>query len=398
MSKKVCLITGSRAEWGILRPLYKELQNLGITVQLVVTGSHLHTSSGFSVKEIEADIGDSFFKVYITPEDRSLPDNELMFASMAAAIERFAAFFAEEKPDLVVYYGDRFEIYAVATVCRLLGIRNAHISGGEITRGAFDDTLRHCLTKLSDLHFTATEEFRQRVIQLGEDPERVFNTGELALTDLDQTAFISQKQLENELKYSLDNFFLITLHPETCNPGAVQEGLPFLIRLLYRFYPDIGMVFTGANADPEGEEINGFLAEAAQDQPEIISFHRNLGRLRYLSVARLARCVIGNSSSGIIELPSLNIPVLNLGNRQSGRPCSRAVVTADFSEPAIKKALKKLLAPGWREKCGQFPNPYEGRDAARKIAGIIFDYDLSSISREKQFYDLPQPKKRIPRK
>lgn len=389
MSKKVCLITGSRAEWGILRPLYKELQNLGITVQLVVTGSHLHASSGFSVKEIEADIGDSFFKAYITPEDRSPPDNELMFASMATALEKFAKFFSHDRPDLVVYYGDRFEIYAVATVCRLIGIRSAHISGGEITRGAFDDTLRHCLSKLSDLHFTATEEFRQRVIQLGESPERVFKTGELALADLDRTAFITQKQLEKELEHSLDNFFLITMHPETCNHGSAKEGVLRLLQVLRKECPDTRLVFTGANADPEGEEINDCLAEAAKNKPDVISFHRNLGRLRYLSVARLARCVIGNSSSGIIELPSLNIPVLNLGSRQSGRPRSKAVVTATFTGASIRKALKKLLAPGWREKCGQFPNPYEGREAARNIAGIIADYDLSSISNEKQFYDLP---------
>jgi UDP-hydrolysing UDP-N-acetyl-D-glucosamine 2-epimerase len=312
-----------------------------------------------------------------------------MFASMAAALEKFAKCFDQNGPDLVVYYGDRFEIYAAATVCRLIGIRSAHISGGEITRGAFDDTLRHCLTKLSDLHFTATEEFRRRVIQLGEAPERVFNTGELALADLDQTAFISQKQLEKELEHSLDNFFLITMHPETCNHGSAKEGVLRLLHVLRKEYPDTRLVFTGANADPEGEEINDCLAEAAKNKPDVISFHRNLGRLRYLSVARLARCVIGNSSSGIIELPSLNIPVLNLGSRQGGRPCSKAVITATFAEASIKKALKKLLSPGWREQCPQFPNPYEGHDAARNIAGIIADYDLSSISNEKQFYDLP---------
>jgi len=167
------------------------------------------------------------------------------------------------------------------------------------------------------------------------------------------------------------------------------------LHVLLKEYPDTRLVFTGANADPEGGEINDYLTEAAKNKPEVVSFHRNLGRLRYLSVARLARCVIGNSSSGIIELPSLNIPVLNLGSRQSGRPCSKAVVTATFAEASIRKALKKLLAPGWREKCGQLPNPYEGRDAARNIAGIIADYDLSSISSEKQFYDLPQRMKRI---
>jgi UDP-hydrolysing UDP-N-acetyl-D-glucosamine 2-epimerase len=383
------MITGSRAEWGIIRPLYNELVSQGVQVNLVVTGSHLHASSGFSVNEIEADIGSSYNKVYITPEDMSLPDNTLMFTSMATALEKFALFFDKMRPDLVVYYGDRFEILAIATACRLSGVRSAHISGGEITLGAFDDVLRHCLTKLSDLHFTATEEFRRRVIQLGEDPQRVFNTGELALADLDKAVFMSKAELESDLGHSLNDFFLITLHPETCAPGKAIAGLADLLSLLRKLYPATRLVFTGANADPEGNAINARLAEKAQLESATINFHQHLGRLRYLSVARIARCVIGNSSSGIIELPSLGIPVLDLGNRQGGRPRSRAVINADFSEKTIKKSLKKLLAPGYREKCAQFPNPYEGCDAARKIARIIADYDLNSISHEKKFYDLP---------
>ena len=389
MNKKVCMITGSRAEWGILRPLYHELEHQGVRVKLVVTGSHLQSCSGFSVSEIEADIGTAFSKIDITHEAESQPEKAQMFASMAAAIERFALFFDNEKPDLVLYYGDRYEIYAIATACRLSGIRSAHVSGGEVSLGAFDDILRHCISKLSDLHFTATEEFRQRVIQLGEQPERVYNTGELALADLDKTAFMSRELLEKDLSCSLDNFFLITLHPETCAPETVLKGLATLLPLLRELHPDTTLVFTGANADPEGRAINTAIAEEARRQPDVMVFHTHLGRLRYLSVARFARCVIGNSSSGIIELPSLGIPVLDLGNRQGGRPRSQAVMTADFSRSSIKKALKKLLAPDWREKCKLFPNPYEGFDSARKIAGIIAGYDISSICSEKQFYDLP---------
>jgi UDP-hydrolysing UDP-N-acetyl-D-glucosamine 2-epimerase len=393
MNKKVFMITGSRAEWGILRPLYQELERLGVQVMLVVTGSHLHAGSGFSVAEIEADIGPRFLSVYITPEDESLPEKTLMFASMAAAIEKFASFFENEKPDLVLYYGDRYEIYAAATACRLSGIRSAHVSGGEVSLGAFDDVLRHCITKLSDLHFTATEEFRRRVVQLGENPNLVYNTGELALADLDKTAFLSQEQLEKDLNCSLNEFFLITLHPETCAPGTVLKGLATVLSVLRELHPDTTLLFTGANADPEGNAINAALAEEARRQPDTIVFHNNLGRLRYLSAARLARCVIGNSSSGIIELPSLGIPVLNLGNRQGGRPRSQAVITADFSRQSVKKALKKLLAPDWREKCRLFPNPYEGIDAARTIAGIIAGYDINSISSEKKFYDLTRSRR-----
>ncbi len=299
MNKKVCMITGSRAEWGILRPLYQELGRHGVQVILVVTGSHLHAGSGFSVAEIESDIGTDFFRVYITPENGSLPEKTLMFASMAAAIEKFANFFETEKPDLVVYYGDRYEIYAAATACRLSGIRSAHISGGEVSLGAFDDVLRHCITKLSDLHFTATEEFRRRVIQLGENPELVYNTGELALADLDKTAFMSREQLKKDLNCSLHDFFLITLHPETCSPGTVLKGLATVIQLLRELYPDTTLVFTGANADPEGNAINAALAEEARRQPDLIVFHDNLGRLRYLSAARLHRAAnTGHTGAG----------------------------------------------------------------------------------------------------
>lgn len=388
MSKHICVVTGSRAEWGILRPLYEELTRKISRVSLVVTGSHLHSQSGFSAEEIDSDIGHEHHRVYITPDSGGQNNRALMFASMAAALVKFPAVFDEIKPDLVVYLGDRYEIYAVATACRLSGIRSAHISGGELTAGAFDDVLRHCITKLSDLHFTATEEYRRRVVQLGENPELVFNTGDLGLADLAELPFLNKSQLKKLTKCALDDFFLITLHPQTCSPGTAIDGLKRLLPLLRKRYPKTHLMFTGANADPEGEEINGYIKEMAAQDPEHICFHRSLGRLNYLSAARLARCVIGNSSSGIIEVPSLGVPVLNLGRRQQGRPYSKAVITADFDANAIQKSLNALLTEGFREKCAGFTNPYEGKDSARKIAEIIANIDLDSISREKQFHDL----------
>ncbi len=389
MDKHIYIITGSRAEWGILRPLYQELCRRVKSVSLVITGSHLHAQSGVSASEIEADTGVSHHKVYITPDESGKNNRKLMFTTMANAIERFASFFAKHKPDLVVYLGDRYEIYAAATACRLSGIRSAHISGGEITAGAFDDVLRHCLTKLSDLHFTATEEYRHRVIQLGEDPQLVFNSGELALADLDLMPFLSLDQLQKDLGCSLNDFFLITIHPQTCKPGHAVHGLKKLLPQLRQLHPRTRLVFTSANADPEGEEINAWIKAQSQLEPEFVNFYETLGRRRYLSTARLARCVIGNSSSGIIEVPALGVPVLNLGRRQHGRPHSQAVITAEFADNAINAALTKLLSTGFREQCSKFSNPYAGKDSARKIADIIAKFDLSRISAEKPFYDLP---------
>lgn len=371
-----------------MRPLYDELLKNSHRTSLVITGSHLHSQSQFSADEIVRDTGEEHYKVYITPEASNLNGRELMFASMADALSKFPAFFDEVKPDLVVYLGDRYEIYAVATACRLSGIKSAHISGGELTAGAFDDVLRHCISKLSDLHFTATKEYRRRVIQLGEDPELVFNVGELGLANLDKLPFLAQQELESMLKCQLNDFFLITLHPQTCSPGLALNKLHNLLPLLRESYPQIRLIFTGANADPEGEEINSFIRTMAEQYPEAISYFCSLGRLNYLSVARLSRCVIGNSSSGIIEVPSLGIPVLNLGRRQQGRPHSQAVITADFEAEQIKKALATLLAHDFREQCAKFPNPYEGKDSAKKIARIIEEIDLASISQEKSFYDL----------
>ena len=387
MHKQVCLITGSRAEWGLLRPLYDELLKNSHQTSLVVTGSHLHSQSQFSVSEIDHDTGGKYHKVYITPENGDLNNRELMFASMAGAISKFPAFLDQLRPDLVVYLGDRYEIYAVATACRLSGIKSAHISGGELTAGAFDDALRHCISKLSDLHFTATETYRQRVIQLGEDPGKVFNVGELGLADLDKLPFLPQTQLETLLNCSLNDFFLITLHPQTCSPGLVLHELKNLLPLLRNTYPQTSLIFTGANADPEGEEINSLVKAQSEQEPDSIKYFCSLGRLNYLSAARLSRCVIGNSSSGIIEVPALGIPVLNLGQRQQGRPHSQAVLTTDFAAGQIKKALATLLADDFREQCAKFPNPYEGKDSARRIARIIEEIDLASISSEKHFYD-----------
>lgn len=388
MKKHVVVVTGSRAEWGLLRPLYQELGKLGLRTSLLVTGSHLHSQSGFSFDEISNERIDNLHKVYITPEEPNLDSRDLMFKTMANALTRFAEELPAMSPDLVVILGDRYEIFAVATACRLMGVRLAHISGGEVTLGAFDDCLRHCITKLSDWHFTATDEYRRRVIQLGEDPDRVFNVGDIGLNKFNEIPFRSKAELNTLVSAVNDKFMLLTLHPETCSSGLVVSWVKPLIEILIKMAPQLKLVFTGANADPEGDLINQVIVEQARQNPERISFFSNLGRLNYLSLARFAECVAGNSSSAIIEIPGLGIPVINLGRRQWGRVHGEAVVTAAFSHSEIEAAVKKVLQPDFKRFAKTCSNPYSGENSVKCIVQIINDIDARATGNEKLFHDL----------
>lgn len=387
MPRHIVIITGSRAEWGLLRPLHDELLRAGLRTTVLVTGSHLHAAGGCQADEIFSVPGITAVPVAITPDDPSLNDQQLMFATMAGALNRLPAVLQQLQPDLVIVLGDRYEIFAAASVCRLSGIRLAHISGGELTLGAFDDALRHCITKLSDLHFTASEDYRRRVIQLGENPQFVYNVGELALDKLSRMPFKSRYELEGQLECRLDDFFLLTVHPETCAPGEGLRIVELLLGVLRAEFPEVFLIFTGANADPEGSRINELLKAAFADG-RAGRFFNSLGRLNYLSLARLARCVIGNSSSGIAEVPALGTPVVNIGRRQQGRPHGSAVTSVFASEKELAAALKKAADPGFRVVAAKFVNPYAGEDSAATIAGIIAGLDLSGIPRAKPFHDL----------
>lgn len=384
MTKHILIISGSRAEWGLLQPVARELISCGQRVTVLATASHLHSQSGYSVEEIIADQGLALEMVYITPESET-DSTSLMFATLGNAFIKLPAVLDKLQPDLVVLLGDRYEIFAAATVCRLRGIRIAHISGGELTAGAFDDCLRHCITKLSDLHFTATEEYRKRVIQLGEQPGRVFNVGELALAGLDRLQLKSREQLERLLQTDLSEYFLVTVHSETCFPGAGLAIAETLVKLFKSEFAATGIVFTGANADPEGEQINALLEQEAA-RNDLFTFVRSLGRINYLSLARGAVCVIGNSSSGIAEVPSLATPVVNIGRRQDGRPHGSLVVSVSAESEKILTAIRCVRKPEFRA-AGKY-NPYAGEDSARQIAQIISAFDLSEIGRDKRFYDL----------
>lgn len=389
MAKKITVITGSRAEWGLLAPLCSKMQTLGLQVNVLVTGSHLHKVGGSSADEVRA-VGLPVVEVPIIPAGSDTDDQKRMLQTIGNAFPAIAEALRRLNPDLCLVLGDRYEIFAAASVCRLLGIRLAHISGGELTVAAFDDCLRHCITKLSDLHFAATEEYRRRIIQLGEQPEMVFNVGDLGLADLKKTTLKSRSELEALLSIELKDFFLVTVHPETCNPGEGLRIAQLLVRILANGFAGCSLIFTGANADPEGENINECFSGFAAGRHDSI-FIRSLGRLNYLSAARLARCVIGNSSSGIVEVPALGTPVVNIGRRQTGRPHGEAVISIAAEEHALAAAIVRACEPEFRQKAATAVNPYEGENSASRIASIIAGFDLASIRREKTFFDLDQP-------
>ncbi len=385
MPRKILIITGSRAEWGLLQPVCRELAILGNSLTVLFTAGHL-AASGHPA-EVEAARDYTVIRVATTPEASGLPNERLMFLTIANTFTHLPEVLNRITPDLAVVLGDRYEIFAAASVCRLCGIRLAHISGGELTSGAVDDCLRHCISKLSDLHFTATEAYRKRVIQLGENPEFVYNVGELALANLSSYEFAGPDELEKLLAMNLQNFFMVTVHPETCNPGQGEKIICLLIDIFSCEFSDYGLVFTAANADPEGDRINKILTDYLRANAKA-RFVASLGRHLYLSTARLAKCVLGNSSSGIAEIPALRTPVINIGRRQHGRPHGRMVQTVEAKRQAIVSAIKNALQSDFCAGVTAADNPYEGENSARRIAETLSRIDLAALTREKGFYDL----------
>jgi UDP-hydrolysing UDP-N-acetyl-D-glucosamine 2-epimerase len=389
---KITIITGSRAEWGILKPLCKELEKFPrIDSGLIVTGSNLDPETDNAADEISfANVKvDAWVSIF---PDKGLIKNgkERMFCAISNLYKNLPEILMESDPDLVVVLGDRYEIFAVASICRLLGIKLAHISGGELTYGAFDDSLRHAITKLSDYHFCATKEYRKRIIQMGEKPEMVFNFGEPGLHNFDKIPLLSRAQIVQKLDLPEDAFWVLsTLHPETCFPDKISNQINMIVESLLETEPFPIIVFTGANADPEGEIINKKLKELAEKYPKKIYFFQNLGRELYLSVAAQSLAVVGNSSSGIIEIPELKIPVINLGERQKGRPHGKIVLDASLDQKAIKDALKIAFSQKFRKDMLEFRNPYHGKNSVTLIAEKLVEISDCNSLRTKEFYDLP---------
>lgn len=385
--RKICVVTGTRAEYGLMSRLIRLINDSDKTqLQLIATNMHLSPRFGNTYQEIEADGIKIDKKVPII--DDNAPDTAVeTLHSMSRALSGFAEAYAELKPDLIVVLGDRYEILAAATAALIERIPVAHLHGGEITEGAYDDAIRHSITKMSHLHFTSTEEYRKRVIQLGEQPERVFNVGALGVENIKKLPLMSKEEIEKEIDFKIDgNTILVTYHPVTLGDRTAKEDIDDFIAALEE-RQDLRVVFTMPNSDTGGQfivdAINGFVARNA----ERAKAYKSLGVLRYLSVMKQVAAVVGNSSSGLLEVPSFGIPTLNIGDRQNGRIAAESVYSCAPDKESVMSGLDKVLSKEFRELAYVVCNPYEKANTAEEMFKVISTYPLDGLN-QKKFYNI----------
>ena len=379
--RKIALITAARSEYGIQRRLIKQLcEDKEISFSLIVGGSHLSQKHGMTIREIESDGIPIAAKV-----DIGIDSTSDVPTIMAKALTGFSAALKSCSPDLVIMLGDRYEMLSAALACTLHNIPIAHLHGGETTVGATDEVFRHAITKAAFLHFTSCEEYRNRVIQLGEDPARVFNVGALGVENILQYKLIDRKSLSDSLGIRfLRNNILTTFHPVTLQKG---QGVQQVSELLSAFYQlrDTSIIITRPNADCEGDAIAQELERFAKSRDNVYLFS-SLGSLNYLSLAKQMDLVVGNSSSGIIEIPSLKVATVNIGDRQKGRIQASSVINCDPVAGNIYNAICRALTPEFKHIVQETINPYEKRGTSAEIIRIIKSSPLSCV---KKFYDMP---------
>lgn len=379
--RKVAVFTGTRAEYGLLYWLLKDLQqDSEIELQLLVSAMHLSPEFGMTYQQIEAD----GFTITEKVEMLLSSDSAVGTAkSIGLGVLGFADALERMKPDVLVVLGDRFEALAVTQAAMILRIPIAHIHGGEITEGAYDDAIRHAITKLSLLHFTSTEAHRNRVIQLGEHPSRVFNVGAVGLDHLQRSEMLSLAELSASLNFKLEQpYFLVTYHPVTLASEPAKASFENLLKALDAF-PQHQIILTYPNADDGGREIIPLLEAYAKQQPSRVLAIPSLGQKRYLSAVKHAAAVVGNSSSGIIEVPSFKVLTVNIGERQRGRLAAESV----FSCPSNTAAIIETLQLGLKSDLTQVVNPYGKGKASEAILKQLKAADLSVV---KTFYDLQE--------
>ena len=384
--RKICIVTGTRAEYGLLYWLMKEIgADPDLQLQLIATGMHFSPEFGLTYQQIEAD----GFTIDAKVEMLLSSDSPVGIAkSMGLGVIGFADALDRLKPDILVVLGDRFEILAATQAAMVARIPIAHIHGGEATEGLIDEAIRHAVTKMSHLHFTAAEPYRKRVIQLGEAPGRVFNTGAVGLDNLIQLNLLNRAELEKALDFKLNSapVILCTYHPVTLSESDADYVLGELFKALDRL-PSAKVVFTKSNADMGGRVINQMIDDYALKNPERVAACVSLGQVRYLSLLREADVVLGNSSSGIVEAPTARIPTVNIGDRQRGRLKAPSIIDCDESVDSILIAIEKALSPGF-QKIAAKGETYFGKDgASKRIKQILKEISLEGILL-KHFHDL----------
>lgn len=380
--RKICVITGSRAEYGLLSGLMKAIkEDESLELQVIATNMHLSPEFGLTYKEIERD---GFF---INKKVEMLLSSDTANAttkSVGLATIGFADAYEDLKPDMIVVLGDRYEILAAVSAALFYKIPVAHLHGGEITEGAYDDCIRHAITKMSHLHFTSTEVYRQRVIQLGENPKRVFNVGAPGIENIKKIPLMDKKELESTLDGFTfnDKTLLITYHPVTLENSTAEEQIQNLLSALDEYH-DIKIIFTLPNSDTDGRVIIRLINEYVSKHQEKAIAYPSLGLKRYLSALQFVKAVVGNSSSGIIEVPSFGIPTLNIGDRQKGRIAADSVINCGTSKKEILEGLDKVL----NSEPKKIHNPYEGKNTTVDILHVLKNFPLENLI-QKTFYTL----------
>lgn len=385
MSRKICVITGTRAEYGLLRHLMQGVRDdAQLKLQVIATGMHLSPEFGLTSQEIEVDgfIIDRKVEMLLSSDS-----GVGIGKSVGLGVIGFADALAEIQPDLMLVLGDRFEILAAVIAALFARVPVLHLHGGEVTEGALDDSMRHAITKMSHVHCVAIEEYRQRVIQLGEQPDRVHCVGGLGVDAIMQTRLIARAELEAALdfKFKARNL-LITFHPATLAGESSDSQMAELLAALHG-HDDTGLIFTLPNADAGGRELIAMLQDFVATHPNA-RVYPSLGQLRYLSCMAQCDGVVGNSSSGLLEAPTLKKGVVNIGDRQQGRLQAANVINCRARYDEINAALQKLYSPAFQAGLSAVTNPYGDGGASGRIVEIIKTLELDGLT-QKSFYDPP---------
>lgn len=384
-TRKICVITGTRADYGLLRWVMQGIKDdADLTLQIIATGMHLSPEFGLTYREIEQD----GFSIDRKVEMLTSSDTAVGIAkSMGLGLIGFADVLNDLKPDLIVVLGDRFEIFAAVSAALVARIPVAHLHGGETTEGAFDESLRHSITKMSHLHFVAAEDYRQRVIQLGEQPERVFLVGGLGVDNIKRMTLLDRQELEASLGLKLaQKNLLVTFHPVTLETATATDQMAELLLVLAEL-KDTQLIFTMPNADTDGRALIKMIEKFVEHNHNAHAY-TSLGQLRYLSCIAQVDGVVGNSSSGLLEAPSFNKGTINIGDRQRGRLQATSVINSTPTLQGIKAALKKLYSADFQAGLKDVRNPYGEGGASEKVVNTIKNYAIDGITK-KVFYDLP---------
>lgn len=382
---KICVATGTRAEYGLLKPLIKAIsEEIGFQLQLLVTGAHLSPEFGITYKLIEED----GFKIDKKVEMLLSADTPTSIVkSMGMGMVGYADAFQDLQPDLLIILGDRYEMLSIASSAMIFNIPIVHIHGGEVTEGAYDDAIRHSITKMSHLHFASTEEYKNRIIQMGENPENVHNVGAIGLDTIANSKLMSKEELEENLNISFQKYnYQVTFHPTTLDNESPENQFQILLNAIEK-QEESFFVFTKSNADTGGRIINQMIDAFVKKNPKKAVTFTSLGNHRFLSVVNVCDAIVGNSSSGILEVPSLKTGTINIGNRQKGRIQAQSIINTKVDENEILKAFDEVKSEEYKKNLQTVENPYGDGTATPRIMKVLRKVQHNAFQ-TKPFFDL----------